>query len=76
MALEMLIQEAQGMSEEALMEVVHFMQFLKITTVKSSSPEKLSDHVRKVKRSAGMYRDKGWMADDFDAPLDDFKEYM
>ena len=27
------------------------------------------------KRTAGKYRGQGWMADDFDAPLDDFKEY-
>ncbi|MBM4036687.1 MAG: DUF2281 domain-containing protein [Planctomycetes bacterium] len=27
-------------------------------------------------RHAGTARGKGWMADDFDAPLDDFREYM
>lgn len=27
-------------------------------------------------RKAGMFKGKGWMADDFDAPLDEFKEYM
>lgn len=27
-------------------------------------------------RKAGMFKGKGWIADDFDAPLDEFKEYM
>lgn len=28
------------------------------------------------KRVAGMAKGEIWMADDFDAPLDDFQEYM
>ena len=28
------------------------------------------------KRQAGILKGKIWMADDFDAPLDDFKDYM
>ncbi len=28
------------------------------------------------KRIAGLMKDKIWIADDLDAPLDDFKEYM
>ena len=39
--------------------------FIKVTVLK----------VKKI-RSAGKYRGQGWMADDFDAPLDDFREYM
>ena len=27
-------------------------------------------------REAGQWRGRIWMADDFDAPLEDFKEYM
>lgn len=27
-------------------------------------------------RKAGLYRGQIWMADDFDAPLSEFKEYM
>lgn len=27
-------------------------------------------------RKAGAFKGKGWIADDFDAPLDEFKEYM
>jgi len=31
---------------------------------------------RPAKRQAGVLSGKIWMADDFDAPLDDLKEYM
>ena len=34
----------------------------------------LRDHSRPLK--PGSARGRIWMADDFDAPLDDFKEYM
>ncbi len=29
-----------------------------------------------MKRVPGLWKGRIWMADDFDAPLDDFKEYM
>ncbi len=27
-------------------------------------------------RKAGMFKGKGWISDDFDAPLEEFKEYI
>ena len=35
MSLELLISEAKGMSDAALMEVVHYMRYLKITAGKN-----------------------------------------
>ena len=77
MAYEMLMQEAQGMSEAALMEVVRFMRFIK------------GEHRAESEQNAAQGKDNGkWfrkpgglsgkivMSDDFDAPLEDFKEYM
>lgn len=74
MALDMIIQEAEGMSDEALMEVVRFMRFIKIEA--RDIPASDIDIGKKKIRSAGIYRGQGWMSDDFDEPLDDFKEYM
>ena len=37
MALELILKEAQGMSDEALMEVLHYMQFIKITAEEKTS---------------------------------------
>ena len=73
MPLELLIQETQGLSNEAIMEVVRFVRFLK---TESQSDTALAAQPKKKYRTAGMHRGQGWMADDFDAPLADFKEYM
>lgn len=73
MAYELLLEEAQGMSESALMEVVRFMRFLKKETAACSESQKES---QPVIRKAGLYRGRVDMSDDFDAPLEDFKEYM
>lgn len=50
-----------------------------------SEKQKLIDALQKTvkydasqngERELGKYKDKIWMSDDFNAPLDDFKEYM
>ena len=78
MGIELLLQETKGLSEEALMEVVRFVRFMKTETRNGSESAETGSITggKKKIRSAGKYRGKGWMADDFDAPLDDFKEYM
>ena len=77
MALDMLMNEAKGMSDGALMEVVHFMQFIKITPERSRNKggvETAGNGKRRLRR-AGLYQGKIKMSEDFDAPLYDFKEY-
>jgi hypothetical protein len=77
MALELLLEEAQGMSEASLMEVVRFMRFVKQENnrdLKESIPYLPEDN-KPVFRKPGLYKGQIVMADDFDAPLDDFKEY-
>ena len=73
MAYELLMREAQGMSESALMEVVRFMRFLKNEAAARSEG---GEDSRPVVRKAGLYRGKVAMSEDFDAPLEEFKEYM
>lgn len=69
MAIDLLIKETEGLSEDKLMEVVRFVRFIKLNSIdEKNNPVKT--------RKAGKYRGQGWMADDFDAPLEDFKEYM
>lgn len=65
MGLDLLLQETKGLSEESLIEAVRLAS---INDTSTNGKEKI--------RSAGKYRCNGWMADDFDAPLNDFKEYM
>lgn len=77
MGLDLLLQETKGLSEEALMEVVRFVKFMKAESANDLRLASSNDTNGKKKiRSAGKYSGKGWMADDFDAPLNDFKEYM
>ena len=59
MALDLLLQEAQGLSSEK--------------TAKTASG---AANERKAYRKAGAYKGRIWMADDFDAPLKEFGEYM
>lgn len=78
MALDLLLEEAQGMSEASLMEVVRFMRFVKMEN-NENLEESVSHNVEgnsTVIRKPGLYKGLIKMADDFNAPLEDFKEYM
>ena len=72
MAIETLMQEAEGTSEEILEKVVSYLKFLKY----EAKNENASDPGKKKGRPYGIYQGAIKMSDDFDAPLDDFKEYM
>ena len=37
---------------------------------------KVADQGQRKRRKVGSVKGDYWMADDFDAPLDDFKDYM
>jgi hypothetical protein len=52
-------------------EVLHYIEFLLEKHTKQSPDEK-----PQKKRKAGSLKGKIWMADDFDAPLEDLKDYM
>ena len=74
MAMDILLQEAQGLSDETLMEVIRFMRFIKTENEKQSGTHAIdgSEHLRK----AGLYRGQIQMSKDFDAPLSEFGEYV
>ena len=76
MALDILLDEARGLPEDALMEVVRFTRFIKIETRSKSSEIGGLNKNKKVLRTAGKYRGKIKMTEDFDEPLTEFKEYM
>ena len=78
MTLDLVLREAEGMSEEALLEVLHFMRFIKTEPLNRINPKQAPTMAdgKTIYRKAGLRRGQIWMAEDFDAPLDDFKEYM
>lgn len=74
MPLDMLISEANGLSDDALMEVVRFMRFLKTERKENAASGDKAEALKR--RRAGKYAGQIWMAEDFDEPLEDFREYM
>ena len=71
MPIELLMQEARGMSDTDIMVLVRFARLLKFDG--DSAAGAVSQNPRKKYREAGALRGQGWMAEDFDAPLEDFE---
>jgi len=78
MALEMILQEAKGMTDESLMEVLNFMRYLKISSVKVriDPMQQIASNGKRKIRSGGILKGRIKMTDSFDDPIDDFEEYM
>ena len=70
MTEQILIQEINTLPESLKLEVLHFIQFLK---QKQTTVEKIE---KPRQRKFGSAKGEIIMADDFDAPLEDFAEYM
>lgn len=67
MGVDILIQEANGLSEDKIAEVVSFIQFLKTKDFSTK------DNAPKPYRTPGGLKEKCIMADDFDETPDYFK---
>ena len=78
MPIDVLLQEARGMTDDAIMEVIHYMQYLKIAPARKSAYAvmPIAESEKKIYRKPGLYKGKIKMAAGFDEPLDDFEEYM
>ncbi|MGV0026718.1 type II toxin-antitoxin system VapB family antitoxin [Phormidesmis priestleyi] len=65
-----ILESLQQLPDSLQQEVLHYIEFLKTRYAqpKAETPKK--------RRAAGALKGKIIMADDFDAPLEDFKEYM
>lgn len=70
MTEKLILSEIYQLPENLKLEVLHFIVFLR-TEYKQKEVTKIKEK-RVFGRSKGRYK----MALDFDAPLDDFKEYM
>ena len=73
MPLDMLMEEAKGMSDEALLEVVHFMQFLKFSPTQTDGTQSKE---KKVYRTTALYKNQNKMAEGFDDTTEEYEEYM
>lgn len=64
------IADFQMLPPDKQAEVVDFIQFLRYRHVPSTQPQP------KEQRPFGILEGEVWMSEDFDAPLEDFAEYM
>ncbi len=74
MALADVLRKEYHLSEEQITQVVNFTLFLEGQN--TPKPIAFREDGTPIYRRAGAFKGKGWMADDFDEPLDEFKEYM
>ena len=72
MTIETLIREAQGTSEEILDKVIRYLKYLKM----EDAGRNASEPGGQKRRPYGIYQGQIKMSEDFNALLDDFKEYM
>lgn len=72
MTEELILSEIQQLPENLKQEVLHFVRFLRQEKATSLQSTKSETEERIFGISKGKYR----LAADFDAPLDDFKQYM
>ncbi|MBQ6348415.1 MAG: DUF2281 domain-containing protein [Clostridia bacterium] len=74
MALELLVAEARDLPEDSIMEVIQYIRAIKMKTQYANAVAPLKN--MPVIREPGRFRGQFVMTDDFDEPLDVFKEYM
>lgn len=68
-----ILEKLETLPESLQVEVLHYIEFLCERYVKTEA-EPLA--TKKKRGGLGILQGKIWMADDFDAPLEDLKEYM
>jgi len=74
---ETLLQEVSVLSPDYCSEVLGFIESLKAGTVKPETDKsKTLSGKRPRSELCGWLKGKVWMADDFDAPLEEMREYM
>lgn len=73
MPYDTLINDIKKLLEASYKELSAYIDFLSYKFSSASTQKKPKKSIRKI---GGLKGSLKYMADDFDAPLDDFKEYM
>ncbi|WP_259732424.1 DUF2281 domain-containing protein [Synechocystis sp. CS-94] len=74
-----LLEKINALPDAMKLEVEHFVEFLLAKQTHISPEQALSSHqtnTSKKRDGFGILKGKIWMADDFDAPLEEMQEYM
>ena len=64
------------MPENLKQELLHYAQYLVANYLKTTAEEPHTEPEKKSRGGLGIWKGKVWMADDFDEPLEDMKDYM
>lgn len=75
MSQETIIKAVEGLSEEALLDVMEYIDFVKLRSSKDGVTEGSATH-RHKKRTIGTMKGKIKMSEDFDEIPEGFKEYI
>jgi hypothetical protein len=67
-----ILQTVSTMPEPLKQELLHYAKYL----IENYSKDITSAQTPQKKRKAGLLKGKIWMSNDFDEPLEDFKDYM
>ncbi|MGD1908715.1 MAG: DUF2281 domain-containing protein [Leptolyngbyaceae cyanobacterium] len=68
-----ILKKLEALPKSLQTEVLHYIEFLSERYIEKAS----ESEPQKQKRSGfGIWKGKIWMSDDFDAPLEDMKDYM
>ena len=73
MSFEQQLKAETGLPDKYVEILMHYMRFLQREYQEEQARE--TAPAAPIRKS-GRYQGKGWMAEDFDAPLEDFKEYI
>jgi Protein of unknown function (DUF2281) len=73
---DLLLQEIDTTNETVIAQTLTYIQSLKQSLKQNSPIESPPTNQPKKYRQAGTLKGMFTMADDFDAPLDDLKDYM
>ena len=78
MPIEMLVKNATGLPDKYVEMAVSYIHFLQTQYQQEQAlhPMPLARNGKPILRQPGLFQGLFTMRDDFDEPLDDFKEYM
>ena len=73
MVQPMILEKLEKLSDSLQTEVLHYIEFLSDRYAKT---DEVTIEPRAKRGGLGSLKGQIWMADDFDAPLEDLQEYM
>lgn len=76
MPIELLVKNATGLPDKYVEMVVNYIHDLQAKYQQEANEKAKTINGKPILRVPGEYKGLISMSEDFDAPLDDFKEYM